>query len=44
MSWMHKVITRTSAREGGYDAINPNTYGAGLSFSILPWTQSTGNL
>jgi hypothetical protein len=44
MSWMHKVITRTSAREGGYDAINPNTDGAGLSFGILQWTQSTGNL
>jgi hypothetical protein len=44
MSWMHKVISRTSAREGGYDAINPNTDGAGLSFGILQWTQSTGNL
>lgn len=44
MSWMHRVITRTSAREGGYDAINPNTDGAGLSFGILQWTQSTGNL
>jgi hypothetical protein len=44
MSWMHKVIARTSAREGGYDAINPNTDGAGLSFGILQWTQSSGNL
>jgi hypothetical protein len=44
MSWLHKIITRTTAHEGGYDAINPNTDGAGLSFGILQWTQSSGNL
>jgi len=44
MGWMQTVIARTSAKEGGYDAINPNEDGAGLSFGILQWNQTSGNL
>jgi hypothetical protein len=44
MSWLAKIIARTSAHEGGYNATNPNSDGAGLAFGILQWTQASGNL
>jgi hypothetical protein len=44
MSWLAKVIARTSAHEGGYNATNPNSDGAGLAYGILQWTQASGNL
>jgi hypothetical protein len=39
-----KVIARVSRNEGGYDSLNLNRDGAGLSFGILQWAQSTGDL
>ncbi|MCK6527653.1 hypothetical protein L6R50_08850 [Myxococcota bacterium] len=41
MSWVSRVIARVSHHEGGYDAVNPNKDGAGLSFGILQWNRAT---
>lgn len=39
-----RVVHRVSAHEGGYDSLNLNTDGCGLSFGILQWSQRTGAL
>lgn len=44
MSWLTRVIARVSSHEGGYDALNLNTDGAGLSVGILQWAQAPGGL
>jgi hypothetical protein len=44
MDWISRVIARVSHHEGGYDSLNRNTDGAGLSWGILQWTQHSGNL
>ncbi len=44
MTWVPRVIRRVMRHEGGYDSLNLNTDGAGLSFGILQWPQRTGDL
>ena len=44
MDWIARVIARVTHHEGGYDSLNRNTDGAGLSFGILQWAQKTGSL
>lgn len=41
-----RVLSRVLSHESGgrYDAINPNTDGAGLSYGLIQWSQSSGNL
>ncbi|MCK6527706.1 hypothetical protein L6R50_09130 [Myxococcota bacterium] len=40
MTWVPRVIARVMRHEGGYDAVNPNRDGAGLSFGILQWNRA----
>lgn len=42
--WMERVLAAVSAHEGGYDSLNLNTDGAGLSMGILQWAQGPGQL
>ena len=44
MDWVARVIARVSRHEGGYESLNRNTDGAGLSFGILQWAQKPGSL
>ena len=44
MDWINRVVGRTAEHEGGFDALNLNSDGAGLSFGILQWSQRTGAL
>ena len=44
MDWIARVIARVTHHEGGYDSLNRNTDGAGLSFGILQWAQKPGSL
>ncbi len=44
MDWVARVIARVSRHEGGYDSLNRNSDGAGLSFGILQWAQKPGSL
>jgi len=44
MDWIARVIARVMRHEGGYDSLNRNTDGAGLSFGILQWAQKPGSL
>ncbi|MFM7203304.1 MAG: chitosanase [Myxococcota bacterium] len=39
-----KLVTSVKEHEGDFDAINPNTDGAGLSVGIFQWPQSQGGL
>ncbi|MCK6529702.1 hypothetical protein L6R50_19825 [Myxococcota bacterium] len=41
MTWVPRVIARVMRHEGGYDAVNPNRDGAGVSFGILQWNRRT---
>lgn len=42
--WVERIVARTSAHEGGYDSLNRNSDGAGLSFGIIQWAQRPGTL
>jgi len=44
MDWVARVIARVSRHEGGYESLNRNSDGAGLSFGILQWAQKPGSL
>jgi len=44
MDWIARVIARVSKHEGGYESLNRNTDGAGLSVGILQWAQKPGSL
>ena len=44
MDWIARVMARVHRHEGGYDSLNRNTDGAGLSFGILQWAQKPGSL
>jgi len=44
MDWIARVIARVSQHEGGYESLNRNTDGAGLSVGILQWAQKPGSL
>ena len=44
LAWAHGIIDRVSRHEGGFDALNLNSDGAGLSFGMLQWAQEPGSL